>query len=437
MVYDGAIYGVPILRPCMNFTNFVNQNLMDSIGAEQPKNGDDYKRLLKEFTRPQSNLYGIARCRTGLWPAVGRPRRRAAPAHVPGAQQLVRRCQRQAHQGPGDGPVQGRAGLHPRPVRGRVLLSRTRRRTRRRVRQNLVGGKYAIAPTGWAAYAPFMWDVGIKANPPVKFRALRPFSVDGGKPIWNQFSGVNGLTAVKKGSTGARQGAARHSELLRRAVRLGGVPPAELRCEGRPLDLRRQRQSDSDRQREGRPADRVCLVVPRRADAGAVRSERPRVRQAAYEDQQAFVSVLQPDPTWGLYSPTDNGKGGQLTQRFSDGIGEIVAGRNPLSSLDDLIRELAERRRRADAHRVSTGLRRRTAERWATRPSVGDLRVALTGECDAQSPADAVPRAALSRAARPACCRPTCASPTARHNSTTTSTRRATCTSRTCGATRS
>src|SRR5262249_23921699 len=68
------------------------------------------------------------------------------------------------------------------------------------LRSSLVAGKYAIASTGWAAYAPFMWDVGIKANPPVKFRALLPFSVDGGKPIWNQFTGVNGLTAVKKGS---------------------------------------------------------------------------------------------------------------------------------------------------------------------------------------------------------------------------------------------
>ena len=57
----------------------------------------------------------------------------------------------------------------------------------------------AIAPTGWAAYGAL--DVGrlaLKLNPPVKVRALRPFSADGSKPIWHQSQGVNGMTAIKK-----------------------------------------------------------------------------------------------------------------------------------------------------------------------------------------------------------------------------------------------
>jgi putative aldouronate transport system substrate-binding protein len=43
------------------------------------------------------------------------------------------------------------------------------------------------------------------------------------------------------------------------------------------------------------------------------------------------------DPSLGLYSPTDANKGGQLTQKFVDGLGEIVTGRNPLSNLEQLL----------------------------------------------------------------------------------------------------
>src|SRR5262249_32326724 len=57
--FDGAIYAVPLVRPYLNYTWFVNQTLLDSAGASQPKNGDDFKKLLKDLTRPQANVYGM------------------------------------------------------------------------------------------------------------------------------------------------------------------------------------------------------------------------------------------------------------------------------------------------------------------------------------------------------------------------------------------
>ena len=50
-----------------------------------------------------------------------------------------------------------------------------------------------------------------------------------------------------------------------------------------------------------------------------------------------MVPLMVNDPSVGLYSPTDASKGGVLTQRFADGLGEIVTGRSPLSNLDQLL----------------------------------------------------------------------------------------------------
>src|SRR5262245_54093978 len=207
------------------------------------------------------------------------------------------------------------------------------------LRSNLVAGKYAIAPTGWAAYAPFMWDLGIKANPPVQFRALRPFSVDGGKPVWNQFSGVNGLTAIKKGTP------ERIKELLGilnfLAAPFGTQEYQLLNYGVQETDFTLDDKGNPTLTERGKAELAIAsawqyLAAPMPVLFDINDAEWPK---AAYADQQAFVSVLQADPALGLYSPTDNSRGGQLTQRFSDGLGDIVAGRTPVSGLDQLIRE--------------------------------------------------------------------------------------------------
>jgi putative aldouronate transport system substrate-binding protein len=62
----------------------------------------------------------------------------------------------------------------------------------------------------------------------------------------------------------------------------------------------------------------------------------------------AFVKVAHPiesaahelaitDPSVGLYSPTNATKGASLTQGVTDGVNQILFGRAPVSSLDQLL----------------------------------------------------------------------------------------------------
>jgi putative aldouronate transport system substrate-binding protein len=63
----------------------------------------------------------------------------------------------------------------------------------------------------------------------------------------------------------------------------------------------------------------------------------PEYVKTTYADEQAIVPHLIADPTQSLYSATDTSMGGQLTQRFADGLGEIVRGQVPLNNLDRII----------------------------------------------------------------------------------------------------
>ena len=61
--------------------------------------------------------------------------------------------------------------------------------------------------------------------------------------------------------------------------------------------------------------------------------------RTAYAEEQKMVPLMIDDPSAGLYSPTDASRGPTLTQKFADGIAEIVTGANPLSAYPDVLQE--------------------------------------------------------------------------------------------------
>jgi len=65
----------------------------------------------------------------------------------------------------------------------------------------------------------------------------------------------------------------------------------------------------------------------------------PEFAGVAYADEQAMVSALVRDPSLGLYSTIDRGRGGALIQQFSDGLLPIVTGRSPLSDFDQVLKD--------------------------------------------------------------------------------------------------
>ena len=55
--------------------------------------------------------------------------------------------------------------------------------------------------------------------------------------------------------------------------------------------------------------------------------------------ERQLIPLAVEDPTLGLVSPTDNGKGVVLTNSFNDGLVDIIAGRRPLADYDQLVKD--------------------------------------------------------------------------------------------------
>ncbi len=333
-VFDGALYGVPVVRPAWNYVWYVNQTWLESIGATPPKNADDFKRILVEMTNPQANQWGIG---AGA-PAYGLVNGRGdcpqlamfgAPNNwaVDSAGHFTKDFETEQFKA-ALGYVRElyAAGVfYPDPVTLNSTILKT----------SFEAGKIGVISTGWASYGVEFWDAGLKVNPPVKFRTIAPFSHDGSKPVWHQFAGLIGMTAVKKGS------ADRVKELLRilnyLAAPFGSQESLLLEYGVKGVDFNFDPQGNPVKTDQGRADTNVMWQYLAWRPPVLFYPADPEFAKVAYADTQHFVPALLPDPSLGLYSSTDRNKGGGLIQSFSDGLGPIITGSSPLSDFDKVL----------------------------------------------------------------------------------------------------
>jgi putative aldouronate transport system substrate-binding protein len=65
----------------------------------------------------------------------------------------------------------------------------------------------------------------------------------------------------------------------------------------------------------------------------------PGFVQVAHPIETAAHELAITDPTVGLYSPTNATRGASLNQAMTDGVNQILFGRAPVSSLDQLVKD--------------------------------------------------------------------------------------------------
>ena len=330
-VFDDAIYGVPVTRIITNYIWFINQSRWDAIGAGQPKDADDFKRILKELTRPQANQYGMSpnppayglqftgKGDVPMLAMWGVPNNWS----VDSAGKFTKDIETEAFNA-ALGYVRDLYSM------GVFFPDQTGNSN-----DNLLAGRANVLATGWGSYQTFLWDPGLKLNPPVKVRTLHPFSHDGGKPTWHQYELNVGITPIKKGSPD------RIRELL-------GILNFLAAPFGSQEDLLLEfgvQGTDFNFDGNGNP----ILTTKGNADLNLEPNyiaQRPQVlfdpndaefTKTAYADVQSLIPALVQDPSTGLYSATLLNKNGNLTKNFSDGLADIVTGRSPLTKLTQLI----------------------------------------------------------------------------------------------------
>jgi putative aldouronate transport system substrate-binding protein len=330
-VYNNAIFGVPVSRPFFQQIWYVNQDRLDAIGGKQPTNADEFKRMLVALTRPQDGQYGTA----------------APPGNAYG---LVSTPQLAMFRAPNNWSVDA-SGKFTKDIETeeyRAALGFVRdlyasgvyhpdspNYNGTSVKQNFIAGKYALITTGWFSYQGEFWDPWLRLNPPWHVRTLHPFAADGGKAIWHQYQAYFGMTAIKKSST----------DRTRELLRVLNYMAAPFGSQEALLLEYGVNGTDFNFDERGSP-----IPTPQGVADTAVSwrylTMRPQVlfdpndanfARVAYADEQTMVPVMIPDPSIGLYSPTNGAKGNVLLQGYSDAFAEIVVGRSQLSAFDQVV----------------------------------------------------------------------------------------------------
>ena len=199
--------------------------------------------------------------------------------------------------------------------------------------QGFYSGRYTFWPNLFLAYTG-AWDGTSAQDPNFDMHALIPFGHDGSKGVQFLGNGSVGLTVLRKAS------ADRVRELLGilnyLASPFGSQENLLVSYGVKDVDYALNSSGNPQLTPKG-----MLDVVPW---AGLVRrppvlfdSGSEEAARRGYADETAAVALGIQSPTVGLYSNTYAQKGSSLNRAFTDGINQILYGRESVSSLDDLV----------------------------------------------------------------------------------------------------
>jgi putative aldouronate transport system substrate-binding protein len=334
-VYGSSIWGVPVPRSVLASAIYVHQEMLDSIGAQPPRSGDEFKRLLVELTRPQDNRWGIGSSTNSPFfvsslflQVLGGPNNWRLDA----SGKLIKNYETDEFKAAvGFARDLFQAGVfHPNSGSAAVLAAD----------QDFTAGRTAFYYSTWLALSTVFWPQAARIDPAIKMRAVEPFSADGKvKPVYFLGIGNFGNTYLRKASP------ERTRELLRVLDFLAapfGTQEQMLMSYGLP-------DVDYTLDANGNPTpvasnSYVYNPVPFR-----YLTQYPGVQYNTTNPQQ-YAQVVHPpelamasagiqDPTLSLYSPSLANLNALLQQGMNDGVSDIVQGRRALSELDQVIAE--------------------------------------------------------------------------------------------------
>jgi putative aldouronate transport system substrate-binding protein len=333
-VQNGHLYMIPIERYAPGYTLYRNSEIYDAeIGPNYtPKNADDFKRVLQQLNRPAEGRWAIGAWQntafqlTFFLSTFGVPNNWAQDSsgkltkdfETPQYQQAVAYLR----------DLVAAGVFHPdSPTLVDVNAGRT----------YFLGGKWVLNLEIFGVAWQDLLQRGPKLQPSVTALPIAPFAaVDGQKAVHYLRPGYIAMNMLKKAPP------ERLKELLRiinwLAAPFGSAEDLLLTVGVKDVDY---------------TVDANGNVIPTdksNADANLVNwkyhVQHPQVAYAtgvpayaklATDFEKIAVPLGVPDPSWGLWSPTNEKRGVPLNQTFMDGVTDIVAGRRPVTDLAGLV----------------------------------------------------------------------------------------------------
>jgi putative aldouronate transport system substrate-binding protein len=332
VVYNGKMFGVPVPSSFFYWGMWQRPDLLAAVGADSPKSADDFKRIILSINKPQSNVYGIGfevgnRYAFGLtntggtfWPALY-----GAPNNW-GFNQATGKFTKDFE------TDQFKAGVGlAREIFAAGAFDPSTTYTTTTASEAFRASKFAFRFGNALDVQNF--EKGGRLTPP--FAAS-----DGAKPMYNFGPGNFGFIILRKASP------ERIKELLGIlnyfAAPFGsqehlllnyGIKDVEFvyDANGNPVLTEK---GDVDAPPRGMPWGFVMLP-PRVLFYAKALDFGPVMHKAVTALSAGGIH----DPTVGLYSVANQRQGVTLGQRVADGLIDIIAGRRPMSDLDQLVKE--------------------------------------------------------------------------------------------------
>jgi putative aldouronate transport system substrate-binding protein len=305
---------------------------MDQANAQPPKNLDDYKALLKQFTNPQQDRYGLAMesnvaygVTNGFWPAMfGMPNNWSLDNNGKLTYFIEMDPFKDIVNTARDLWAQG------------VYSPNSPQYNIGQARNDFAGDKFAFDFDGFVGASRTFFSNAPSLSPPGKFRIVSPFpAVSGVKPTYWAQQGIFGYSVLKKADP-------ERIRLLLRVLNWIAAPFGSQEyllmnygVEG--TDYKRDGKGNPVLTDQGKADTTIPWMYITQGPAALYFPTAPDYAQVMQDGEKAMFPYAQIDPTSTLYSQAFASKGLQLQQLVYNGIGDVVLGRQPVSSVSDVI----------------------------------------------------------------------------------------------------
>ena len=325
-IYNGKIFGLPRVVNAVGSTMLVQQNALDQVGITTIANKDDFANAVKETST--GGVYGIG--------GVQAPN-----------MQWVLGMFRAPNQWQESGGKFTRDWETP-AYKEAVALMRgfwdagyvhpdTPTYIQQQGAQVFYAGKFAFYPTNFFAFG-IAWDRLLGINKNFRLNALVAPGFDGGQGVQFQDWGGNQITAVKKAADDRVKQVLGVLNYL--AAPFGTSEYLNLTYGKQAVDFNFDDQgnpvyTDTGKNNVQYIAWQTIIGPP----AVLYDSLDTNFVKVAHPIETAAHAQATTDPSVGLYSPTNASKGAGLLQAMTDGVNQILFGRAPVDSLDQVVKD--------------------------------------------------------------------------------------------------
>jgi putative aldouronate transport system substrate-binding protein len=335
VVFNNAIYGVPVPNSLFLWVHWVHQNLLDEDGLARPRNAQEYKSLAQHFTRPDQSLYGL-----GMENTIGMGTSNGWLTGMFGAPNLWKLDQatgKLAHTSETD---QFRAAVsYARELwSAGVIDPKALQYNLVSARNDFAARRFLFRMDGFLLASNGFWDVGSKLDPPANPQVMAPFpAADGGTPTYWTTNGTLGYSVLKQASPD------RIKEILR-VLNWLAAPHGSQEYLLKTYGLKDVHWTLDDKGNpilndRGKQESTIPFHYITRAPLALYWPNTPQNTPVMHDTEKAIYPYLSLNAADPYYSPTNASKAAGLTLDLGNKINEIVVGRQPLDALDQAVRD--------------------------------------------------------------------------------------------------